>query len=275
VDATLDALRAGGHERVALGIDVRGKAYLEAAGDIVRSIGNRGDVDLSVLFLEAPDEMLARRYSATRRPHPLAGEGSGIRDVLSGIDLERELLSELRGVASMIIDSEGLSVHDLRREVVKFYSDEAGGGHQTIVRVVSFGFKYGSPRDADVILDVRFLPNPYFVEELRPHSGKDAPVADFVLSNPDAKGFVERAMDLLSYCVPRYQAEGKSYVTLAIGCTGGRHRSVALTEHMAAGLSQVLGFPVDAVHRDIRQAEHLSPAEESPTSGRKKKEKSE
>lgn len=273
VPATLAALRAGGDRKVALGIDVRGRAYLEGAAKMLKGVAAEPGVALSILFVDAPEELLARRFSATRRPHPLSTpertarsgsvRSSGVRAVIDGIRLERKLLADLRGMASVVIDTAGQSVHDLRREVIKSFSEDHSSSTNMIVRVVSFGFKFGAPSDADLVFDVRFLPNPYFVTELRPLSGTDAEVARYVLEHPDAIGFLERLYPLLKFCLPRYRSEGKSYVTVAIGCTGGRHRSVALTEEIAARLSEELGFGVDAVHRDIKQAEHI--AEPAPT----------
>ncbi len=279
VPATLDALRAGGDRKVALGIDVRGRAYLEGAAKMLKGVASQPGVALSILFVDAPEELLARRFSATRRPHPLStpertGQSVGVRAVMDGIRLERKLLSDLRGMASVLIDTAGLSVHDLRREVVKSFSEDHSSSTNMIVRIVSFGFKFGAPSDADLVFDVRFLPNPYFVAELRPLAGTDSEVARYVLGNPDATGFLELLYPLLKFCLPRYRSEGKSYVTVAIGCTGGRHRSVALTEEIAARLSEELGFGIDAVHRDIRQSEHIAEPEpsstEMPTDGSEK-----
>jgi UPF0042 nucleotide-binding protein len=178
--------------------------------------------------------------------------------VREGIALERQLLSPLRGLASVVIDTTGFSVHDLRREVLSSFSRQGERAAQMSIRVVSFGFKYGAPQDADLVFDVRFLKNPFFVEELRPLSGQDPAVASYVLGDPDAVGFFAVLMPLLQYCIPKFRAEGKSYLTIAVGCTGGRHRSVALSERIAGQLKEDLGVSVEAVHRDTRRAEHLS-----------------
>lgn len=274
VPATLQALREGGHRKVALGIDIRGRSYLEGATEMMSSLQEKPDLSLSIVFVDAPDELLARRFSATRRPHPLTQleSGGGVRAVMDGIRIERRILAGLRGMASVLIDTAGLSVHDLRREVLKSFSGEDASA-EMIVRVVSFGFKFGAPHDADLVFDVRFLPNPYFVEELRPQAGTDEAVSRYVLSHPDAMGFLTRLYPLLEFCLPRYKNEGKSYVTVGIGCTGGRHRSVALTEEIAARLGESLGFGIDAVHRDIRQAEHLTTPPAAPSSRRLGKER--
>ncbi len=253
---TLEALRAGGYRRVALGLDVRGRSYLESCATLLDEVAGAKLFDLRVLFLEAPDELLARRFSATRRPHPLSTvQGSGVRAVLEGLCLERELLAPLRSRATMSIDTARMNVHDLRRFMIKTFS-ERGVASKMVIRVVSFGFKYGAPGDADMMLDVRFLPNPFFEEGLRGFSGLERPVSDFVLQHPDALEFLEKAAALLLFCVPRFEEEGKSYVSLAVGCTGGRHRSVALSEAIAAKLRERLRREVDVVHRDVLRAEH-------------------
>jgi len=162
-------------------------------------------------------------------------------------------------LASMILETSNFTVHDLRREILTSFDQAREERSQVHIRVQSFGFKFGPPLDADMVLDVRFLPNPYFVEELRVFSGKDEAVSSYVLENLDAQIFLDKSLALLTYCLPRFVEEGKSYITIAIGCTGGRHRSVALSEFIARSLSDTMGYPVDAVHRDMGQAEHLSP----------------
>jgi UPF0042 nucleotide-binding protein len=210
---------------------------------------------VKILYLDAKDELLARRFSTTRRPHPLSAvPSSDVRDVLDGVRVEQELLAPLRKMASVVIESTALSVHELRRAVSRTFAPDDKESGSMYVRVLSFGFKFGPPVDADVLLDVRFLPNPYFVEELRPFSGLDDNVKGYIFNNPLAEEFIEHALGLLNFCIPRFKDEGKSYVTIGIGCTGGRHRSVAVTEALATRLSTALGYPVDAVHRDVREA---------------------
>lgn len=256
VEATLEALRAGGEQKVALGIDIRVRAYLDGASDVLDQIAQRSDTELSILYLDSSEELLARRFNATRRPHPLtAGGRTGVKALLDGIRLERELLAPLRARARAVIDSTNLSVHDLRREVIQLYGRDDLHGMMT--RIVSFGFKYGAPHDADLLFDVRFLPNPYFVDRLQPLSGQEAEVRDFVLESPEAEGFLARLVSLVEYCLPRFEAEGKSYVTIGIGCTGGRHRSVAISEWLAVELRKRVGGIIEAVHRDVRNAEHI------------------
>lgn len=262
--STVEALEQGEQRRVAFGIDVRVRSFLDNIGRVADAVA--GERDLAILFLDASDEALLRRFSSTRRPHPLSTEKSGnnsTRAVLDGIRIERERLASLRARAGRIVDTTRLSVHDLRRAVLDLFGPGAGGAPRMITRVVSFGFKYGAPADADVVLDVRFLDNPFFVEELRPLTGNDKVVRDFVLSNEEAKGFLARSLELLRYTLPRFEREGKSYLTIAIGCTGGRHRSVALAEHMAEVLSSEIGVAIDVVHRDVGKGNYGDRASET------------
>jgi UPF0042 nucleotide-binding protein len=254
LESTLAACEDGDVRRVALGIDVRVRSFLEKTPDALSRIHEPGRREVQILFLDAQDDALLRRFSSTRRPHPLRhAEGDVTRsmDVLDGIKLEREWLSPLRGRATTVIDTTSLSVHDLRRRILAIYGPAAPTQLGMQTRVMSFGFKYGAPADADVVLDVRFLDNPFFVESLRPLSGLDEPVRRYVLENPDALGFLDRAVELLRFCLPRYEREGKSYLTIAVGCTGGRHRSVALTVALAARLREKTSLSVEMVHRDV------------------------
>lgn len=229
--------------KVGLGIDVRTGAFLESAGafvDRIRESGHR----VEVLFLDCADDMLVRRYSETRRPHPLAPGG----DVVEAIARERDRLSPLRQRSTHVIDTSRLSVHDLRRTMVA-YLGRATTRPSMAVRVVSFGFKYGLPVDADLVFDVRFLDNPHFVPHLKPLTGLDAPVRDFVLGSPEAQELVDDVLTLLGHTLPRYEREGKAYLTIAVGCTGGRHRSVAIAEHLGERLRQTREVAVG--HRDV------------------------
>lgn len=256
--STVEALEKGGLSRLAFGIDVRVRSFLDNIGDVIRAVVAPGR-DLSVLFLDAADETLLRRFSSTRRPHPLStvsepGHEQGATAVLDGIGIERERLSSLRARATRVLDTTSLSVHDLRRAVHDLFGPGAGGVPPLRTRFVSFGFKYGAPVDADLIFDVRFLDNPYFVPELKPLSGTDAPVRDYVLASPSAAELLDKITALLEFCLPRYEREGKSYLTVAIGCTGGRHRSVVLAEKLAVLLRERLGIGIDVVHRDVEKA---------------------
>ena len=230
--------------KIALGVDVREGEYLAHFVDALQALRARGH-HVEVLFLEAGDEALVRRYHETRRRHPLAGEGS-VRD---GIRAERHALAHLREAADRIIDTSALTVHQLKDGLIETY-----GAHEArrplTVSLVSFGFKYGLPYEADLVFDVRFLPNPHFVEDLRALDGRDAAVATFVLARPESKELLARLGDLLRFLLPLYRREGKAYLTLAIGCTGGQHRSVTLVESLRATV-EALGFPPIVRHRDL------------------------
>jgi UPF0042 nucleotide-binding protein len=239
--------------KIALGVDVREGEYLAHFVDALQALQHRGH-GVEVLFLEASDEALVRRYHETRRRHPLAGEGS----VLDGIRAERQALAHLREVANRIIDTSGTTVHQLKDRLQQAYGAQDARGALT-VSLVSFGFKYGLPYDADLVFDVRFLPNPHFVEELRSLDGRDAPVAKFVLAADESRQLLARLEDLLRFLLPLYQREGKAYLTLAVGCTGGRHRSVTLVESLRTYLEE-LGFSPIARHRDLdRDREVVAP----------------
>lgn len=201
--------------------------------------------EVSLLFLNASDRSLSRRYSETRRVHPLSPDGS----VSAGILRERELLNELAHSCTDLVDTTEMSVHDLKRRVLQLFSGEE---QRLAVMVKSFGFKHGSPTNADLVVDVRFLANPYFVEALRTHTGEDADVADYVLTQADTQEFLRRYLALLEFLLPRYEAEGKAYLTVAVGCTGGRHRSVALANEFGAWVGKQ-GYPVQVSHRDIHR----------------------
>ena len=242
----LSAHTAGEVSRIATVVDARDTRFLGEAPRIIGELRERG-VDLTVLFLDCDDEALVRRYSETRRRHPLAGEGG---TVLDGISAERRALEGLRGLADEVVDSTSLNVHDLKRLVSRRFS--SGEGARLGVTVVSFGFRYGLPTHADLVLDVRFLPNPYFVPALRSHVGTEPDVRDFVLQQPDAQAFLDRLVDFGGFLLPRYRAEGKSYLTIAIGCTGGKHRSVAIAGELARRL-EASGQSVRLWHRDIEK----------------------
>ncbi len=234
--------------RVALGVDVRTVGFLEGAETMFSVLRNRGH-DVQVLFLDAADATLLHRYSESRRPHPLSEDG----DVLSAVQSERERLGFIRKEATRVIDTTKLSVHDLRRSLLDHLSQSASTPSM-IVRLLSFGFKYGTPADADVVLDVRHLPNPHFEPELKSQSGLDAPVSQYVLAAEDTQALIQHWHPLVEHLLPRYEREGKSYLTIAVGCTGGRHRSVTLIEHLAKHLrTQLQQAPpnLTVTHRDL------------------------
>jgi len=231
--------------RLALVIDAREGRYLDqtpAAVDEVRRAGHK----LEVVFLDCADEALLRRFSETRRRHPLSPEGT----VADGIALERQLLSAIRAIADVVIDTTRMNVHELRDQITARFG-AAGDGDQLNVTLVSFGYRNGIPPSSDLVFDVRFLPNPYFVEGLKPHPGNDPRVSGWVLERAQTQEFLERLESLLAFLLPQYKAEGKSYLTVSIGCTGGRHRSVALAEELAKRLTETHRARVKVTHRDV------------------------
>jgi RNase adapter protein RapZ len=258
----------GGMERVALGIDVRVRAFLGEVARVLEQLEAQ-QRDLHVLFLDASDETLLHRFSETRRPHPLSADGTGGSEgalaVLDGVRVERERLAPLRAHATRVIDTTNTSVHELRRLLIAHFGPASGGGSRMVTRIVSFGFKYGAPVDADIVLDVRFLDNPYFVPELKALTGLDDPVVRRVLSADETKEFMRRSRTLLEYVMPKYEREGKSYLTIAIGCTGGRHRSVVIAEALARDLATAAGRPITVVHRDVTRGAARSGASDYDT----------
>ena len=231
--------------RVALGIDVRERRLLAEFPRVSAELRQSG-VDVEVVYLEASDDVLVRRFSETRRPHP-AAEGGTLAD---GIRREREKLRPLREVADRVVDTSAFTVHELRTALRDLVDRPAGGTMS--VSLVSFGYKYGLPSDADLAIDGRFLPNPFFVEELRHRTGMDSAVAEYVLARDETEEFLRRLTELLDFALPRYQREGKSYLTVALGCTGGRHRSVGLVEELRRRLGD-RGHAVRIRHRDIER----------------------
>jgi RNase adapter protein RapZ len=241
------ASRPGGPARVAIVVDVRGGVFFEELSRALEELQTL-HIDARIVFLDAADEDLVNRYEATRRRHPLAPADR----VVEGIRKERLMMAPLRGDADMVIDTSGLTPHDLRDRIREAFADSPPEeGLQ--VSVLSFGFKYGSPRDADMIVDVRFLPNPHWVDTLRPLPGTDATVGDYVRGQEEYVAFTARLRELLDVAVPGYLREGKSYLTIAIGCTGGRHRSVVTAEDLGAYF-RAKGLPVVVVHRDVDRA---------------------
>jgi UPF0042 nucleotide-binding protein len=232
----------GRRQRIAVVVDTRGGVTFEALDDALRSLLQRS-VRTTVLFMDADDAALERRFQETRRSHPIP-EGT----LAERIATEREAFSEIRGLADVIIDTSDLNVHELRGKVEEAF-EATDQTRRLRVDVISFGFKRGTPRVVDVLLDVRFLPNPHWIPELRPLTGHDEPVRDHVLAADDAATFVVKIMDLLRFLLPKYEAEGKAYLTIGVGCTGGRHRSVALANEFTR-LLQAEGFDAKVTHRD-------------------------
>jgi UPF0042 nucleotide-binding protein len=230
--------------RIAAVVDVRSRGFATDLHSSIADLETRG-VHPRVVFLEASDEELVRRFENVRRPHPLQGDGR----LVDGIARERELVREIRAEADLVIDTGRLNVHELRAKIVGFFGDDSGESSLRAT-VVSFGYKYGLPVDADLVVDCRFLPNPHWVPELRPLNGRDAPVRDYVLSQRGAKEFLDAYTEVLRLLADGYEREGKHYVTLAVGCTGGKHRSVAMTEQLATRLRDE-GIEVQVSHRDL------------------------
>jgi RNase adapter protein RapZ len=222
-------------------VDVRSRAFSTDLKSAISSLGQRG-VSPHVLFLEASDAVLVQRFENVRRPHPMQGAGT----ILDGIAAERELLRAVRGDSDIVLDTSSLNVHELRARVHGFFAGDSVTGLR--LNIVSFGYKYGLPVDADLVADCRFLPNPHWVPELRALSGLDASVRDYVLGQPAATAFLAAYLSVLDVSLPGFEREGKRYVTLAVGCTGGKHRSVAMAEQLAARLS---GRDVSVSHRDL------------------------
>jgi RNase adapter protein RapZ len=239
----LAARSHGAVPRIAAVVDVRSRAFSTDLKSAITEVGARGAA-ARVVFLEAAEDTLVRRFDSERRPHPLQGSGR----VTDGIAAERELLREVRGDADLVIDTSRLNVHELRARMRDFF----GRGTTAVLRlsIVSFGYKYGLPVDADLVADCRFLPNPHWIAELAPMTGRDDPVREYVLSQPGAGEFLYHYAELLNVVLPGYEREGKRFVTLAIGCTGGKHRSVAMADELAARIAG-LGVDVQVVHRDL------------------------
>lgn len=228
--------------KIALVVDLRSRSFFEEIQSMLIDIENTNFIDTRMLFLDASDNELVSRYKETRRAHPLAMDGL----ITEGIRKERAILDDLKTRASIVIDTTTLTPRQLREKI----NQEFRASHETGFRVeiVSFGFKYGLPIDADIVMDVRFLPNPHYIPELRPLNGKDEPVYDYVMSFPETEEFYQQFTTLLQTILPGYVKEGKSSLTVAIGCTGGQHRSVALSERIGATLSE--DYRVNITHRD-------------------------
>ncbi|WP_373893350.1 RNase adapter RapZ [Virgibacillus sp. CBA3643] len=229
--------------KVALVMDLRGREFFDSLVEALDLLGKENWLQEHILFLDATDESLVSRYKETRRSHPLAVGGLP----LNGIQQEREILDELRGRSQRIIDTTNVKPKELRETIIEKYTEDK----QEIfsVHLVSFGFKYGLPIDADLVFDVRFLPNPHYVSHLQPLTGLNKEVSSYVFKWPDTKKFNEKVLDLLRFMLPQYKKEGKSQLVVAIGCTGGQHRSVTLAEHFAKELSQ--NYITHVTHRDI------------------------
>jgi UPF0042 nucleotide-binding protein len=240
----LAARSNGAVSRMAAVVDVRSRAFSTDLKSAISDLAARG-ATARVVFLEAAEDILVRRFDSERRPHPLQGTGR----VTDGIAAERELLREVRADADLLIDTSRLNVHELRARMRNFFSGGTAAGLR--LSFVSFGYKYGLPVDADLVADCRFLPNPHWIAELAPMTGQDAPVREYVLAQSGAEEFLRYYTELLRVMLPGYEREGKRFVTLAVGCTGGKHRSVAIADQLAARIADVAGTDVRVVHRDL------------------------
>ncbi|MGH8955913.1 MAG: RNase adapter RapZ [Microbacterium sp.] len=229
--------------KVAAVVDVRGRNLFDDFPGVARALRSRGSV--RVLFLDASDDVLVRRFESVRRPHPLQGEGT----LLDGIRIERARLAPIREAADLVIDTSTLNIHQLATQVSDIFSAEGEARHR--VTLLSFGFKYGLPTDVDIVADMRFLPNPFWNEELRGLTGQDETVREYVLSRQGAKEFLDAYSAALVPVLEGYQRENKSHSTIAIGCTGGKHRSVAMSEELARRLGTIPGVAVNVRHRDL------------------------
>jgi UPF0042 nucleotide-binding protein len=234
------------YDRVAVVVDARNRSFLDHFESVLKSLRKRPDLGTWLIFLEASDAALLRRFSETRRPHPLAPTGS----VIEGILAERARLRPIKRMADKVLDTSDLTVHELRRAFLEL---SQGDGKQTrlTVTLLSFGYKYGIPVESDLLFDVRFLPNPYFVPGLRELTGKDAAVREYVTAAEATAPFLDKTTDLLRFLIPKYTTEGKSYLTIGVGCTGGRHRSVAVAEQLKTRLAGVARVRWRLKHRDI------------------------
>ena len=235
---------SGKISRICLVIDLRSRAFFDEIMSAVDSLDNTSFITTKVIFLDSKDDVLVSRYKETRRSHPLTQSGG---TVLEGIHKERELLEDIRNRSQLVIDTSETTPRQLRERLLDtFKVNDKDVFH---IEVVSFGFKYGLPIDADIVMDVRFLPNPHYVDELRPLTGLDKPVYDYVMKQPETEIFYKKFIDLLEYIIPGYKKEGKTSVNIAIGCTGGQHRSVALSERTSLQLKSA-GYQVNTTHRD-------------------------
>jgi UPF0042 nucleotide-binding protein len=243
------SLRAGGDiTKVAIVVDVREGGFLSSFPKIFQGLRKMPRLNPVLIFLEADHAALVRRFSETRRPHPLALD----RSVTEGIRDERARLNTIRDLADEIVDTSDMTVHELRQFFMSLSRERTRA--RLVITVLSFGYKYGVPLDADLVFDVRCLPNPHFVPTLRRRTGRDRAVAQFLERDESTRAFMDRLEDYLKYVIPYYVAEGKSYLTVAIGCTGGRHRSVMIAERLRRGLADIGGARVRVRHRDISHA---------------------
>ena len=243
-------MQSGGNiEKVALVIDIRGGVFFDDFFDTLNYL-KRNEFKYEILFLDASDEVLIKRFKETRRSHPLSPDGR----VLTGITQEREKLKEIKNIADIIIDTSKYEIRHLREKINEIYGDK-NPERQLSITVLSFGFKYGIPVDSDLVFDVRFIPNPFYIPELKAYSGNDAPVRDYVLKQSETVTFIDKLIDMLKYLIPNYRKEGKRQLIISIGCTGGRHRSVAIANEIHRRLNEE-NYNAKIEHRDVTEDLH-------------------
>ena len=244
-------MQSGGNiEKVALVIDIRGGVFFDDFFDTLKYL-KRNEFKYEILFLDASDEVLIKRFKETRRSHPLSPDGR----VLTGITQEREKLREIKNIADIIIDTSKYEIRHLREKINEIYGDNKNPERQLSITVLSFGFKYGIPVDSDLVFDVRFIPNPFYIPELKAYSGNDAPVRDYVLKQSETVTFIDKLIDMLKYLIPNYRKEGKRQLIISIGCTGGRHRSVAIANEIHRRLNEE-NYNTKIEHRDVTEDLH-------------------
>lgn len=232
-------------ERAALVINIREAEFLDDLFEALAGLKQEGH-SVQVIFLDSSDEVLVRRFSETRRPHPLARDGA----VLEGIKAERELLTKLKEQADLVIDTSPFTIHEFKKRLQNAFLDLQPKAMRTVLALTSFGYKFGLPYDADLVFDVRFLPNPHFVAKLKPLSGQDPQVGEYLLSFPQTEAYLAKLLEFLRFTLPLYVQEGKAYLTISVGCTGGRHRSVFVVDYLAGKLKEE-GYEVSVRHRDL------------------------